>query len=61
MKNSDAVTYVRVSTKDQDEKYSPEVQLTSCRAYARAEGLNIIKEFRDARSGYKLNARIEYY
>ena len=56
-----AVAYIRVSTKGQDEKFSPEVQEDSCRQYARNNHLKIIKEFREARSGWKLNARVEFY
>ena len=60
MKEKSAVIYVRVSTKDQ-ERLSPEAQLNSCRDYAQRAGLDIVKEFREARSGWKSNARIEFY
>ena len=60
MGQENAVVYVRVSTKDQDEKYSPDVQLDNCRSYASRKGLKIIKEFREARSGWKPNDRAEF-
>ena len=56
-----SVIYIRVSTKEQDKKYSPEIQEDYCRKYAKANGLKVIREFREARSGWKLNARIEFY
>jgi len=55
-----AVIYVRVSSKEQDQ-YSPEVQLENCRAYAAERDLKIIREFREAASGWKANARVEFY
>jgi site-specific DNA recombinase len=55
------VAYVRVSTKDQDDRYTITAQLEKCQAYAEKNGLNIIKKFREARSGYKADARIEFY
>ena len=55
-----AVVYVRVSTKEQDQ-YSPEVQLDNCHAYAKDKGFRIVKEFREAASGWKANARVEFY
>ncbi|MEN6560969.1 MAG: recombinase family protein [Acidobacteriota bacterium] len=57
-----AVAYIRVSTKPQDQ-YSPEVQKDKCRAYAdRLEvNLKIVKPFEEARSGWKANARVEFY
>ena len=60
MKTNKAVIYVRVSTKDQD-KLSPDVQRNYCRAYAQRVGLDIAKEFVETRSGWKANARIEFY
>ena len=60
MKKKAAVIYVRVSTKDQD-KLSPDVQRNYCRAYAQRVGLDIAKEFVETRSGWKANARIEFY
>jgi site-specific DNA recombinase len=56
-----SVIYIRVSTKEQDEKYSPEIQEKYCRDYAKEKHLKVIREFREARSGWKLNARIEFY
>jgi len=58
-----AVAYIRVSTKDQQD-YSPEVQEDKCRAYAdRPEvKLQIVrKPFQEAASGWKANARVEFY
>lgn len=62
MMRNKAVIYVRVSTKEQDE-YSPEVQLEKCRAYAAdpKNDLEIVREFREAASGWKANARVEFY
>lgn len=56
------VAYVRVSTKDQD-RDSPELQLAKCQAWAddSKHPLTIVKVFREARSGYKAEARIEFY
>ena len=56
-----SVIYVRVSTKGQDEKYSPKVQENTCRRYAKDQNLKVIKEFREAGSAWKLNARDEFY
>jgi site-specific DNA recombinase len=56
-----AVIYIRVSTKEQDKKYSPEIQEEYCRDYTKQKGLKVIREFREARSGLKLNARVEFY
>jgi len=58
-----AVAYLRVSTKDQDQ-YSPEVQEDKCRAYANRPDvkLQIVRDpFREAASGWKANARVEFY
>jgi site-specific DNA recombinase len=57
-----AVVYLRVSTKEQDQ-YSPEAQLARCQAYATDDdkALRIIRVFREAASGWKANARIEYF
>lgn len=56
-----AVIYVRVSTKEQ-ELYSLESQLEKCRAYAETKGLTIVHEpFKEARSGWKADARVEFY
>jgi DNA invertase Pin-like site-specific DNA recombinase len=60
MKNEKAVVYVRVSSKEQD-KYSPEIQLENCHAYAKARGLKVARDFREAASGWKANARVEFY
>lgn len=56
------VVYLRVSTKEQDQ-YSPEAQLARCQAYATDDGraLKIVRVFREAASGWKANARIEYF
>ncbi|MCX6567038.1 MAG: recombinase family protein [Candidatus Aminicenantes bacterium] len=60
--NDQAVAYVRVSTKRQDEEgYSPESQHEAITAYAKKGGLTIRRWFEEAASGYKLNARTEYY
>ena len=55
-----AVVYVRVSSKEQDQ-YSPEIQLEKCHAYAKTQGLKVIRDFREAASGWKANARVEFY
>ena len=60
MKNEKAVVYVRVSSKDQDQ-YSPEIQLDKCHAYAKARGLKVVRDFREAASGWKASARVEFY
>jgi site-specific DNA recombinase len=61
MSKESAVIYVRVSTKAQDEKYSPDVQLNICRAYAEAQGLTVVEEFREAASGWKAGRRPKYF
>jgi DNA invertase Pin-like site-specific DNA recombinase len=58
--NNKAIVYVRVSTKEQDQ-YSPELQLENCRTYAAEGDLKIVREFREAASGWKANARVEFY
>lgn len=57
-----ACAYIRVSTKPQDQ-YSPEVQKDKCQAYASRPEVNlkIVRTFEEARSGWKSNARIEFY
>jgi len=55
-----AVVYLRVSTKEQDQ-FSLDAQLSRCNEYAEEHGLKIKKEFREAASGWKANARAEYF
>ncbi len=59
--NNSAVAYVRVSTKRQTEKYSPEIQWKAITAYADNHDLQIVKKFEEAGSGWALNARVEFY
>lgn len=57
-----AVDYARVSTEDQ-QTYSIPSQLAKCHAYADDPkvGLIIIRDFKEAASGWKANARVEFY
>lgn len=55
-----AVAYIRVSTTAQDQ-FSPDAQLARCKDYAEEHGLEIKKEYREAASGWKANARVEYF
>jgi DNA invertase Pin-like site-specific DNA recombinase len=56
-----AVAYVRVSTKPQGEKYSPEIQWKAITAYAKKHDLQIVKKFEEAKSGWALKARVDFY
>jgi hypothetical protein len=57
-----SVIYIRVSGPEQDKGYSPEIQEDYCDKYAEKNGLKVIRDpFREARSGWKANARIEFY
>jgi site-specific DNA recombinase len=56
-----AVAYVRVSTKPQGEKYSPEIQWKAITAYAKKHNLTIVKKFEEAKSGWALKARVDFY
>jgi len=57
-----AVAYIRVSTKGQDDSgTSPEMQEDRCKKYAQEKGLKMARIFREARSGWKSEARIEFY
>ena len=58
---SSSVGYVRVSTKPQGEKYSPETQWKAITAYAKQHDLQIVKKFVEARSGWALKARVDFY
>jgi len=55
-----AVAYIRVSTTAQDQ-FSPGAQRKRCNEYAEEHGLHIEKEFREAASGWKPDARLEYF
>jgi DNA invertase Pin-like site-specific DNA recombinase len=59
--NNSAVAYVRVSTKPQGEKYSPEIQWKAITAYAKKYDLQIVKKFEEAGSGWALKARVDFY
>jgi len=63
MKNTSnrAVAYVRVSTRPQEEKFSPDIQRKAITAYADKHDLNIVKSFEEARSGWRLKARVDFY
>jgi site-specific DNA recombinase len=56
-----AISYVRVSTKEQEEKFSLDVQRKENEEYAKANNLQIAKFFKESESGFKLRARIEFY
>lgn len=61
MPANSAVAYVRVSTKPQGEKYSPEMQWKAIIAYAIKHDLQIVKKFEEAKSGWALKARVDFY
>lgn len=49
-----AVTYIRVSTKRQDDEgFSPEAQFKILNTYAKREGIKIVREFQEATSARK--------
>jgi hypothetical protein len=56
-----ALIYIRVSDPKQEKKYSPEIQEKHCRDYAKINNLKVINLFKEARTGWKLNARVEFY
>ncbi len=58
---SKAIGYVRVSSKEQAEHFSPGIQRQKIQDYAAKNGLQLIKIFEEAASGWKLNARMEFY
>src|SRR6059058_2741651 len=49
-----AILYARVSTPRQAELYSLDYQIKEEQAYANAEGLRVVAEFRDDQSGRKI-------
>ncbi len=55
------VIYVRVSTKEQNDRYTITAQLEKCRAYAESNNLKVVEEFREAASGYQADKRVEFY
>ncbi len=52
---------MRVSTRPQEEKFSPDIQRKAIKDYADRLGLNIVKTFEESRSGWRLKARVDFY
>ena len=57
---TDCVVYIRVSTKKQMDKYSPEVQLEGCLQYAQKQKWNVIEVFQSHESAKSDDDRKEF-
>ncbi len=55
-----AIIYARVSTEEQKRKgYSIEAQIEACRAYAQAKGWEVVMEYKEPKSGKRMDNRTE--
>lgn len=54
MKGTKAAGYIRISTNEDKQKYGLNVQLVAIKRYCRKNKLNLIKVYRDSRSGKSL-------
>jgi len=54
-----AIIYARVSTEEQEKGYSIDAQVEACTNYAKAKGWEIVKVYREAKSGKSADNRIQ--
>ena len=54
MKNAKTVGYIRISTNEDKQKYGLEVQLSAIREYCRKHRLELVKIYKDSKSGKSL-------
>ena len=54
MKNANTVGYIRISTNEDKQKYGFEVQLSAIREYCRKHRLELVKIYKDSKSGKSL-------